>query len=148
MGGPLDKEEETSLEEKSSSSLLEATPDFDDDARLRLITACHQVAADVTEDEIAYFTCQKREQLRGRRQIENPIGMLLKSVPVSLKGSGLQRYRAAKAEEARQVEQALQRQEAQAAELIAKYERTLSDPGATKDAKDFAREGLAMLKTR
>ncbi len=130
----------------SSSALVEATPDFDDDARRQLVDACRTIAPDVAVEEIAVFTTRKRNQLRGHKQVANMVGLLLTAVPNSLEGSGLQRYREQTSQEARQADAAIRQREAQIASHIADCERVLSDPQTSERDKADAREYLAALR--
>jgi|HubBroStandDraft_4_1064222.scaffolds.fasta_scaffold32631_2 hypothetical protein len=136
-----------SKKETSSSAVEEATPDFDDDVRRQLVTACRKVAPDVTDSEIADFTILKRAQLSRRKGISNLVGLLLTAVPKALEGSGLLRYREAKTLEDQQLAAPARRKDPQYAENIARLEQTLDDPLATAEAKAEAREYLKTLKT-
>ncbi len=83
-----------SKESITSSSLVEATSYFDDDARRQLIANCRRVAEDATIDEIAHFTRLKQKQLlRGNKGIDNPVGLLLTAVPKCFEPESLSRYR-------------------------------------------------------
>jgi hypothetical protein len=83
-----------SNESISSSSLLAATPEFDDDGRHRLVRNCRELRPDATEDEVAHFTRQKRTQLlRGRKDIDNLVGLLMTAVPKHFAGPDLDLYR-------------------------------------------------------
>ena len=120
--------------------LESATPDFDDDARRRLVTACRKLAPDVTLDEIAEFVRRKRAQLsRGGKRIDNPVGLLLAAAPRSLEGSGLLEYR-------RQLAEQIRRKNAETAAYIADCEKTISDTEASEEQKALARECIRTLK--
>jgi hypothetical protein len=100
----------------------------DDDAVHLLVSACREADNDATTNEIAYFVQVKGEQLRGRRDIQNLIGMLLKSVPRCFESKMLLNYREAK----RGRENEAQRQ----AQAI------LDDPQATEQERKWAAEVL------
>ena len=123
---PRNKKEELS----SSSSLVTVAAELqlDDDARRQLVAACRQVAPDVTDDEIADFTHRKLAQLRGRKQIDNLVGLMLVAVPRMLAGSDLQRYREGKAAEAEQFAEETRRQAAITAAHITACESILGEP--------------------
>ncbi len=87
---------EEPFQEASSWPAVEAaTPEFDDDARQQLITACRQVRPDATDAEIAEFTERKKLFVTTKRNI---VRFLLTAVPNSLEGAALLRYRKTKAE--------------------------------------------------
>ena len=134
--------------DKSSSSavLVEATPDFDDDARRQLVTACRTIAPDITLQEIATFTNRKRNQLRGHKQIGNLVGLLLTAVPNALEGSALERYRQEVALETRLAAARHHQRDAEIACHIAECERILADPKASEGDKADARQHLAALR--
>ena len=83
-----------SKESITSSSLVETTPYFDDDARRQLVANCCRVAQDATIDEIVHFTRLKQKQLlRGHKGVDNPVGLLLTAVPKCFEPDSLNRYR-------------------------------------------------------
>jgi hypothetical protein len=136
-----------SKKESMSSAFVEATPDFDDDARRQLVDACRLVAPDVDDSEIATFTTQKRAQLGRRKGIQNLVGLLLTAVPKAMEGSELLRYREEKAQEVQDLARQTRRKDPQYAENIASLEQTLADPRVSEAEKIRAREDLAILKT-
>jgi predicted transcriptional regulator len=101
----------------------------DDDAVLRLMAACRQAAQGATGEEIAHFVQVKGEQLRARRDIQNPIGMLLRSVPRCFDSKMLMDYR-----RDRQGREAEARRQAQA---------VLDDPEASSQEREWAATVLA-----
>ena len=89
---------ENPFQEASSWPAVEAaTPEFDDDARRQLVTACRQVRPDVTDAEIGEFTERKKLFVTTKRK-RNIVRFLLTAVPNSLEGEALLRYRKTKAE--------------------------------------------------
>ena len=84
LGRRVEKDNRT-----SSSSLarvvVEAVNRFgltcDDDAAERLLAKCLASDPAASADEIAHFIAVKLEQFRRKRNIENPVGLLLRSVP-------------------------------------------------------------------
>ncbi len=61
---------------------------FDDDAARQLWTRCCQIAPDCTEDDIEYcFQIKAHQLLRGRKKIDNPVGIMIWSVPKTFEGT-------------------------------------------------------------
>ena len=85
----------------------------------------------ITDDELAYFTDLKVNQLKSSRTIENWVGMLIASVPVYFEGNAteLHRYRKQKAAETEQGKET--------ARII------LADPEASDAEREWARTLLA-----
>lgn len=101
----------------------------DDDAVRQLVESCRQANQDATGEEIAHFVQVKGEQLRGRRDIQNLIGMLLRSVPRCFDSKMLKDYR-----RSRQGREAEARRQAQA---------VLDDPEASTQEREWAATVLA-----
>lgn len=110
---------------------------LDDDAVRTLIGKCRNGTPGATEQEIAHFTTQKITQLRGRRNVENWVGMLLVAVPLyfSPPATELTRYRQAKAAAVREGREAQD-------QLAAEVRRILDDPHASDADKAIARDCL------
>lgn len=91
---PLRKERKL-LQETSSvfpkhlgSKLRSILPSFDDDATRQLWARCYQIAPDCTDDDIEYcFRIKANQLLRGRKKIENPVGIMIWSVPKTFEGT-------------------------------------------------------------
>ncbi len=63
-------------------------PSLDDDAARQLWTRCSQIAPDCTEDDIEYcFQIKAHQLLRGRKKIDNPVGIMIWSVPKTFEGT-------------------------------------------------------------
>jgi hypothetical protein len=134
------------IEEISSSSYVLAVSSatqkygivLDDDAARKLVRRCHSVREDVSEDEIAYFTELKINQLKNSRTVENWVGMLIASVPVYFEGRAteLHRYRAQKEHDIEQRRKAAQETRQMAQE-------TLDDPQASNEERAWAQKVLA-----
>ena len=58
----------------------------DDAATDQLIRACRKIRPDAEAEEIAYFVREKLELTRSNRNITNPIGLILATVPQSFSG--------------------------------------------------------------
>jgi hypothetical protein len=127
------------IEEITSSSSVTAVSNaarkygivLDDDAARKLVRRCRSGSEDVTDDELAYFTDLKINQLKSSRSVENWVGMLIASVPVYFEGHAteLHRYRAQKAQELEQG-----RETARA---------VLSDPESSESEREWATAILA-----
>ena len=76
---------------------------FDDSAASRLWRECQTAVPDCTVDEIMHFVLVKGRQLNRDRNIRNPIGLLLMSVPDFFTGSAVHELRAMKKAEQEQL---------------------------------------------
>lgn len=90
VAGPLgtDIRYSSEVQQKASSSSLAAilrSLRFDDAAASELIHRCRLQLPDVTDDEIAAAIDQKANQLKRRSNIENPVGLLLVSIPTAIR---------------------------------------------------------------
>lgn len=89
------RKERKSLQETSSafpkhlgSKLRSILPSFDDDAARQLWARCYQIARDCTDDDIEYcFRIKANQLLRGRKKIDNPVGIMIWSVPKTFEGA-------------------------------------------------------------
>jgi hypothetical protein len=115
-----------------AAAVRKFAPEADDDAVALMVKQCRAVAADSTEDEIAYFIRLKAEQGINSRRVRNLVGFLLDSVPRCLAGSMLQEYRAA-------IRQEHERERAN-------WFGILDDPEQSDELKQIAREALARLR--
>lgn len=66
---------------------------IDDDGVARLVAGCLSVDPNATIEEIVYFTKMKMSQHRSMRNLQNPIGLLIASVPKCFDGSLIAEYR-------------------------------------------------------
>ena len=92
---------------------------------------CRTAAADVTEDEIAYFVRVKGDQARNSRRVASLTGFLLEAVPKCLAGTLLLNYRDAKRQE-RERE-------------IAAWRAILADPATDSESQQIAMNELERL---
>ena len=104
---------------------------LDDDAARKLVRRCRSGREDVTDDELAYFTELKVNQLKSSRTIENWVGMLIASVPVYFEGPATELYRY-REQKARETEQSRE-----AARVI------LANPEASDHDREWARSLVA-----
>lgn len=103
---------------------------LDDDAARKLVRRCRTGTADATDEEIAWFTELKIQQLKKSRSVENWVGMLIASVPVYFEGerSELLNLRAETAHNA-----------SRSRELARSI---LEDPAASETERQWARTAL------
>jgi len=128
----------TSSSQPSSSfgsQLRTLNPAFDDAAVSRLWAECTRQTPDCSADEIVHFVNVKLDQLRRNRNIINPIGMVLTSVPSYFSGTAISDLRAARNRES---------EELAAAEAETRgYWQALIDDANTSDADlELARKML------
>jgi hypothetical protein len=109
---------------------------IDNPAAARIVTACRLKAPDATDAEIAEICRTQVQRYKANRQIENPIGMLIRQMPNSFEGEAFADYRRAK-------QQAAAGQQSREAET-AEWKRILDDPSESEDLKQIAREALEM----
>lgn len=112
----------TSTEVDSIVGTLAAVVELPDvRAAVSLLTTCRAACPDATTEEIIAVIREKAFAARARRDVRNPMGFLLKTVPLVFEGSGIESYRrivAAEAEAARQAEVERKRNEAETAEYF------------------------------
>jgi hypothetical protein len=77
----------------------------DEQAALQLIHSCRNFCPDATADEIVGIIREKGAVMWGRRDVRNPIGFLLTSVPSVFEGDGIKVYRRHQTAAAAQAEQ-------------------------------------------
>jgi hypothetical protein len=106
----------------------------DDDAALRIMAECRKIAEDVTTAEVAELILQEGPGIARNKNIQNPIGVLIRHIPRCC-GEALKQMRAEKASvEAKSADRV--KREREEARRIAKL--TLEDPSATPDEKAWA----------
>jgi len=120
---PTDPEESESADMQMVSKALNQFFNVDQDAAMQRIRQCRSVRADARADEIAFFVAEKLDLARSSRNITNPVGLILATVPQSFVGSTfvefrnrMERSRALAAEEAA-------RKEREQAEMKAYFQR-------------------------
>jgi hypothetical protein len=74
-------------------------PAFDDSAAARLWRECQNSVPDCTIEEVVHFAGLKAQKIYKDRNIRNPIGLLLMSVPEFFTGSALKEFREQKGRE-------------------------------------------------
>ena len=98
-------------------------PAFDDSAAGRLWRECRSFVPDCTIDEIIHFVGLKAQKIYRDRNIRNPIGLLLMSIPEFFTGSAVHELREQKDRE--------EKQRRQMQEEHRKYWRQVADNSAT-----------------
>jgi hypothetical protein len=149
---PADREEAESSDLQMVSKALNKYWSVDQDAAVQLIRKCRSVRADASADEIAFFVSEKLHLARTNRNINNPVGLILATVPQSFAGSTflefrrrMERQAASAAEEsARKAREALELQ-AWIEEEYKRYEDIAGDETKTQKERDEAARFLRQL---
>jgi hypothetical protein len=88
------------LEQPSTSAasvivqaLRETLGHADDNAVLRITRDCRDKAPDATNEEIAYFIRQQGNRVARMKEISNPMGFIIKQVPLCFEGESLRQHR-------------------------------------------------------
>jgi hypothetical protein len=108
---------------------------IDDDAVMQLWEACRRELADCTEEEVHWF-CRSKEALIRSGKIDDPVALLIRSVPQFFVNGGAGALLDQRKEQARAQERERKRQR-QAALMV------LGDPESTEAEMNWAKEILA-----
>lgn len=112
---------------------------FDDSAAGRLWRECQKSVPDCTVDEVVHFVALKSQKIYRDRNIRNPIGLLLMSIPEFFTGSAVHELRAEKRREEEQ------RRESQIQQR--KYwQEVADDPNTPSDERELALKFLAEIE--
>jgi len=90
----------------------------DEPAAVQLLRNCRRVRADARPEEIAFFVREKLELTRQTRNIANPTGLILATVPQSFIGSTFEEFRKRMERQAALAAEEKQRKEQEHAELL------------------------------
>jgi hypothetical protein len=121
----------------------------DEAAALQLLRGCRHVRADAKADEIAFFVREKLEMARSNRNIINPTGLILATVPQLFAGSSFDGFRrrleyqatlAADEEERRQQQQ--RELETWLAQERDHFESIVNDLSRGQEERDHAEKSL------
>ncbi|WP_433975835.1 hypothetical protein [Tunturiibacter lichenicola] len=121
----------------------------DEAAALQLLRDCRRVRADAKADEIAFFVREKLEMARSNRNIINPTGLVLATVPQLFAGSSFDEFRrrleyqatlAADEEERRQQQQ--RELEIWLAQERDHFESIVNDHSRGQEERDHAEKSL------
>jgi hypothetical protein len=126
----------------------------DQAAAVQLLRACRRARSDARADEIAFFVREKLELARQNRNITNPTGLILATVPQSFVGSAFEEFRKRMGRQATLVAEEQQRKERERADLTAwllkereHCETIASDASQSQNERDAAEKRLRQLST-
>lgn len=127
----------------------------DQPAAVQLLRNCRRVRADARPEEIAFFVREKLELTRQTRNITNPTGLILATVPQSFIGSTFEEFRKRMERQAALAAEEKQRKEQQHAELLKwfqaerdKCETIAGDASLPQKERDAAERLLRQLGSR
>ena len=120
----------------------------DDVAAEQLLRTCRKIRPDAEAEEIAFFVIEKLELTRGNRSINNPVGLILATVPQSFIGNSFEIFRqrrrdslrlatedaARKAEEDRMMNEW----------MVKDAEKTLANPSSSEKQRQQAEEIIVL----
>jgi hypothetical protein len=113
-------------------------PSFDDSAAARLWRECQSSVPDCTIEEVVHFAALKAQKIYKDRNIRNPIGLLLMTVPEFFTGSALKEFRDQKGREVEQ-QREFQTKQREYWKLVAQ------DPNTPLDERQLAAKFLTEL---
>jgi hypothetical protein len=113
-------------------------PSFDDSAAARLWRDCQSSVPDCTIEEVVHFAALKAQKIYKDRNIRNPIGLLLMTVPEFFTGSALKEFRDQKGREVEQ-QREFQTKQREYWTLVAQ------DPNTPLDERQLAAKFLTEL---
>lgn len=120
----------------------------DDAATDQLIRACRKIRPDAEAEEIAYFVREKLELTRTNRNITNPVGLILATVPQSFSGYSFDTFRQRRQESKRLAEEERLRKEEDDRRMrvwmVRHARETLAKPDATDKLKREAEAIIAL----
>ena len=120
----------------------------DDAATDQLIRACRKIRPDAEAEEIAYFVREKLELTRSNRNITNPIGLILATVPQSFSGYSFDTFRQRRQESKRLAEEERLRKEEDDRRMrvwmVRHARETLANPNAKDKQKKEAEAIIAL----
>ncbi len=124
----------------------------DQAAATQLIRDCRRVRADARAEEIAFFVREKLELARQNRNITNPTGLILATVPQSFVGSTFLEFRKRMERQAALEAEEAARKEQERAELMVwinkdreRYETIVGDPQQPQSVRDDAEKKLRQI---
>ena len=121
----------------------------DDVASEQLLRACRKIRPDAEAEEIAFFIVEKLELTRANRSINNPVGLILATVPQSFSGHSFEIFRQRRRESLRLAkEEAVRKAEEDRMMnewMIKDAKKTLANPSSSEKQRRQAEEVLAMF---
>jgi len=152
---PSTGEDSESEELQIVSQALNRYWPVDEPAAVQLLRNCRRVRADARPEEIAFFVREKLELTRQTRNITNPTGLILATVPQSFIGSTFEEFRKRMERQAALAAEEKQRKEQQHAELLKwfqaerdKCETIAGDASLPQKERDAAEKLLRQLGSR
>ena len=129
------------------SKAMNAYWTVDDAATDQLIRACRKVRPDAQAEEIAFFVSEKLELTRSNRSINNPVGLILATVPQSFSGYSFETFRQRRQERKRLAEEEGIRK-AEEDRLLREWilrdaRKTLANPNSTEKSRREAEDLVA-----
>jgi hypothetical protein len=121
----------------------------DDAAAEQLIKACRNVRPDAEAEEIAFFVDEKLQIARVNRNITNPTGLVLATVPQCFSGHSFNEFRRRRQERRRLLAEEEERQNRELAEMTRWLRRSaeaiLENPASTDKERARAEKDLLSL---
>ncbi len=118
----------------------------DDGAAEQLLRVCRRVRPDAEADEIAFFVLEKLELSRANRSINNPVGLILATVPQSFSGHSFDIFRQRRRESLRLAQEELVRKAEEDRMMrewmIKDATKTLENPSSSEKNRKQAAEIL------
>jgi hypothetical protein len=126
------------IKELASRLRQDLDSSFDDSAAARLWRECQSSIADCTIEEVVHFASLKAQKIYKDRNIRNPIGLLLMTVPEFFTGSAVKEFRVQQGREAEQQREFQMKQREY-------WRRVAEDPNTPLDEREMATKFLAEL---
>jgi hypothetical protein len=147
------KPEQLNLDVRRVSEALNKYWSTDEAAAHQLVRDCRRVRSDAHADEIAFFVEEKLEIARTNRNITNPIGLVIATVPQCFMGSTFEAFRRrrneqlqiAAEEDARRLLQESE-MEAWMSREVERLEKIIHDPDVSDQEKSKAELRLLNFK--
>ena len=121
----------------------------DDVAAEQLLRACRRIRPDAEAEEIAFFVVEKLELTRANRSINNPIGLILATVPQSFSGHSFEIFRQRRQESIRLAKEEAERKSVEDRMMnewmIKDAKKTLENASSSEKQRQHAEEVLAMF---
>lgn len=121
----------------------------DEDAAVQLVRSCRREQADAKAEEIAFFVREKLELIRMNRNVVNPTGLILSTVPKSFVGQSFAEFRSRRESQAQLAAEESRRREQEGEELrkwlreqMAACESIVNDESKSQQERDVAEARL------
>ena len=150
---PDSKPEQLNLDIRKVSEALNKYWTTDEAAAHQLVRDCRRVRSDAQGDEIAFFVEEKLAIAKTNRNITNPTGLIIATVPQCFVGSTFEEFRRRRNEQLRiaaeeDIRKRLQESEMEAwmSREVGRLEKILRDPDASDQEKTNAKRRLSNFK--